>query len=355
MKLIASACLLVAACNVSVAVKVAERQVIQLAKAGEGPLDSEQLALFKRWTLEDGLLARERLGSATIDAVGVLLARSTTDDKFQQQLLDDTGDLWARIGIDVDPEGFAYLSDSIELSHNRSPQFGAIPAIENSKAVVSKTIKRTERDRIGLPPVERSYEWVNKRLAVGGPVEKILRRPLSKQPPAYPSNPALRRELIRLVREDQSVRTGNIDPEKMDRVDAEVHRQFIELVRSNGFPDAKTVGRFGVAATWLIVQHQIHDPALMKRYLKHAKGFMDRGELARVSYALLVDRVRCYVDGEPQIYGTQSSFDGKTSRIAPVLDPAAVNALRAKMFMDPIDTSRIGGDCREMAASFRAD
>lgn len=269
-------------------------------------------------------------------------------------MLDDVGDLWARIGVDVDAAGFAYLVDSIELSHGRPPQLGAAPQIVNGKVAPPKEYVDTYRDRIGLPPASKFYEEVNQQLWAEN-ADSILVRPLASKSPHYPTNPNLRRQLIRLAREDQSVRSGRLDPAKMKRVDADVHDQFVKLIDHDRFPNADAVGRFGVMATWLIVQHQIRDPALMKRYLVKAKEQMERGELPRVSYALLLDRVRCYVDGEPQIYGTQPAFDGQRPTIAPVIDPSTVNAQRLEMLMAPIDTSKIGGDCKAMAAEFTED
>ena len=330
----------------------ANKQLKMLAESREAQLAPNDLNRFE-WLLNtDKILAVKHIDRATLNAIGKLLLLSNADEAFQQKQTNDLSDLWSRVSIDVDPEGFAYLVDTIEQVHGRPPVFGGAPKIESNKVVRPPDFVDTDRDRVGLPPVAQFYDVVDRRLAKGADPEEIFKRSLAARKPNYPKNWALRTQLVQLVRKDQSVHEGSIDEKRMHAIDEENHSELTQIIRDHGFPDQATVGRFGVASVWLIVQHQIRDPALMKRFRDWAKDAMDRGELAHVSYALLDDRVRCYIDGELEIYGTQSGGADKDGQFIPVIDRPHLNDRRAAMLMPPLNLKTARGDCKAMQAAF---
>lgn len=192
-------------------------------------------------------------------------------------------------------------------------------------------------------------------LANCAPVEQLTMRqtelrdqgngPLAQQPP---SDGALHDELLKMKQSDQEVRAalaqsaqatnGHPDNQVMLQVfltDSENMNRLKEIVDASGFPDAAKVGRDGVAAAWLIVQHADKDHAFQARMLERMKPLADRGELAPQDYAMLEDRVRI-AQGHPQRYGSQfRALDG-VNHPQPIEDLARVDARRAKIGLLPM-------------------
>src|SRR5688572_25360267 len=88
-------------------------------------------------------------------------------------------------------------------------------------------------------------------------------------------NPALRRELLRRVKQDQAIRNqliskGAAHPDKailawMEAIDAKNTARVRAIVRRYGWPSPQLVGRDGAEAAFLIVQHA--DAAFQKEML----------------------------------------------------------------------------------------
>src|SRR5205809_3967501 len=94
---------------------------------------------------------------------------------------------------------------------------------------------------------------------------------------AQPSNPELRTELLAMRDRDQAVRnacpTGNTDAQIKcyvkisEEVDKPHTQRLNEIVRTYGVPDSKLVGKEGVEAYYLLLQHS-NDPKLKQKSLK---------------------------------------------------------------------------------------
>ena len=69
------------------------------------------------------------------------------------------------------------------------------------------------------------------------------------------------------------------------------------LIKQYGYPTRKMLSADGLAAFWLLVQHQDYDTDLQKKCLKNC-------EFTAEHKKLLVDRIRVN-EGRPQKYGTQ--------------------------------------------------
>ncbi|ODT03645.1 MAG: hypothetical protein ABS52_08550 [Gemmatimonadetes bacterium SCN 70-22] len=161
------------------------------------------------------------------------------------------------------------------------------------------------------------------------------------------SEPALRAELLSRVARDQAVRdtfqvqlrqTGTITPAlfaSMSRVDSANFLWLREVVRSQGFPTHAQVGRDGVAAATLLVQHADAAPDFQGEMLPTFEALHRSGDVTGQELALLTDRV-AKARGRPQRYGSQTTIvDGKVI-IDPIEDSAGVDARRRALGLPPL-------------------
>jgi len=100
------------------------------------------------------------------------------------------------------------------------------------------------------------------------------------------------------------------------------------LIDAHGWPGRSRVGRDGARAAWLILQHAIGNPPLMRRGLTLLRGGVREGEVSALEVAMLEDRIRTF-EGRPQRYGTQFDWDehGRLSPL-PLEDPAGAGDTR---------------------------
>jgi len=109
------------------------------------------------------------------------------------------------------------------------------------------------------------------------------------------------------------------------------------VIDAHGWPGRSRVGRDGARAAWLILQHAIGNPPLMRRGLTLLQGGVREGEVSALEVAMLEDRIRTF-EGRPQRYGTQFDWDehGRLSPL-PLEDPAGVDARRRAIGLGPLD------------------
>jgi hypothetical protein len=152
-----------------------------------------------------------------------------------------------------------------------------------------------------------------------------------------------RRELEARGREDQKVREhfgegGRLDSAQivaMMRVDSANTNWLKAYVAKWGWPTRAQVGKEGVDAAFLIVQHATADTAFMRSMLPSITEAYHRGELDGNAVAMLTDRVEVKA-GRPQIYGTQLSFHDGKWLLDPLMDSAHIDERRAKMGLSPL-------------------
>ncbi len=157
-------------------------------------------------------------------------------------------------------------------------------------------------------------------------------------------DPCLREELLAMAAEDQRVRAelaadGSLFDGYHPRM-AEVHRRnaarLEAILDRHAWPVPHLVGEDGAAAAWLVLQHAIGDPPLMRRGLdllsRLGPGDVDPGRLA-----MLEDRVRAF-GGRPQRYGTQYDW-AEAGQLGPlpVEDPGRVDELRRSVGLGPLE------------------
>ena len=146
----------------------------------------------------------------------------------------------------------------------------------------------------------------------------------------------LARELSAMAEEDQRVRAdlawdGHLFRGYHPRM-AEVHsrnaERLREIIDQHGWPGRTLVGDRAERAAWLILQHAIAYPQLMRSGLDLIREASERGEVSRAEVAVLEDRIRI-LEGRSQLYGTQYDWDdrGEMSPL-PIEDSKGVDERR---------------------------
>ena len=159
------------------------------------------------------------------------------------------------------------------------------------------------------------------------------------------SEPALRAELLARLDTDQDVRNrmtpaDYTNPEsplhiEMRETDAENTARIVEIVEAYGWPTPEMVGADGVNAAFLLVQHAGSE--VQEQMLPLVEEAYHAGDLPGQSYAMLLDRVLVFSRGEPQVYGTQSTFNAEGELVlSPVADEEALDERRAAVGLSPI-------------------
>jgi hypothetical protein len=179
---------------------------------------------------------------------------------------------------------------------------------------------------------------------------------------------ALAVELVAMAEEDQRVR-GELLAEGVlfngyhPRM-AEVHHRnavrLAALMKESGWPARSVVGREAADAAWLVLQHSIADPVVMRRGLELLRS-LPPGEVDPIQVAMLEDRVRTF-SGLPQIYGTQFDWDERGEvQPRPIEDAGRVDERRAAIGLPPLaeklaeirDTLRRDGEMMPVDAAER--
>jgi hypothetical protein len=150
-------------------------------------------------------------------------------------------------------------------------------------------------------------------------------------------------ELIAMAAEDQHVRAellaaGVLFDGYQPRMAEVHHRNAVRLaaiMSELGWPSRGVVGREAADAAWLVLQHAIGDPPVMRRGLELLRA-LPSGEADPIQVAMLEDRVRTF-SGLPQVYGTQFDWDERGEmRPRPIADEAHVDERRAAIGLPPL-------------------
>jgi len=154
---------------------------------------------------------------------------------------------------------------------------------------------------------------------------------------------ALRAELLAMAADDHRVRAelvaeGTLFQGYHPRM-AAVHRRnaarLAAIMERVGWPGRRLVGPDAADAAWLVLQHSIGDPAVMRRGLALAQAAPAQ-DVDPAQVAMLEDRVRVH-SGLPQRYATQFDWDadGVLSPY-PTEDPDGVEARRRAVGLPPL-------------------
>ena len=159
-----------------------------------------------------------------------------------------------------------------------------------------------------------------------------------------PTHPELRSELLEMRRVDQEARmkcSGTAEEqmkcfrEIAEKIDVPHTKRLNEMFEKHGFPSLAMVGKEGLEAFMLLVQHAVSDE-IRERVREPMRLAFERKEIPPDRYSTFIDRLLVN-QGKPQIYGT--NFEMKDGRLvmSPVEDPAGLNNRRRAAGLPPIE------------------
>ncbi len=158
-------------------------------------------------------------------------------------------------------------------------------------------------------------------------------------------NETLRDELLEMARLDRTVRAelaasgelfdAGYEP-RMARVHERNARRLLRIIDSVGWPGTDLAGPDGAEAAWMILQHAIAEPGLLRRALPLLQTAAREGRASPRHAAMLEDRIR-FFEGRPQRYGTQFDWDAE-GKLSPgeVEDPPRVDERRRSVGLPPL-------------------
>ena len=112
-----------------------------------------------------------------------------------------------------------------------------------------------------------------------------------------------------------------------------------EIIKENGFPTRKLVGKDAMQGIFLMIQHSDGDKEWQKSQLTEIENAVKKGDMDGQSYAYLYDRIKIN-SGEKQLYGTQfAKVDPvrKTVELAETEDLENLDRRRMEVGMMPIN------------------
>jgi hypothetical protein len=125
--------------------------------------------------------------------------------------------------------------------------------------------------------------------------------------------------------------------EEMAALHREHNIRLREILEVHGWPGHSLAGEEGCSAAWLLLQHAILDPPLMREARSLLEQAVQKGDAPPSHLGYLVDRIRT-LEGLPQIYGTQHDWDdsGDLSPL-PIEQPGGVDQRRASLGLESLE------------------
>jgi hypothetical protein len=200
-------------------------------------------------------------------------------------------------------------------------------------------------------PVTASRPVLEEALALTAPVHDALAKVDADQEALAP--PASDRErLERMFDVDQAGRQAaqDIDVAQLPKVqqaaaqtmmwedeinwrDRRNQKELKAMMPATGWFTRSKYGKRASDAAFLIVQHAVNDPDLMRDGLKRMTPFVGTGEIDDQQYALLYDRISLQFDYKPQRYGSQVVCRAGTWQPDTLEDPDHVDERRKAVGM----------------------
>lgn len=168
---------------------------------------------------------------------------------------------------------------------------------------------------------------------------------LSAQALAQTFNPAIRDELLAMEKADQDARLKCTNRPANEQIDcfAEISRnidqpnakRLAEIFDLIGFPDTAKVGKEGLSAFMVLLQHVPGDDLRNKSLKPITRAFKNK-ELPPMAFANFVDRLRVHL-GKKQLYG--SNFDLKDGKLvmSPTKNIKKLESRRAAIGLPSLD------------------
>jgi hypothetical protein len=154
----------------------------------------------------------------------------------------------------------------------------------------------------------------------------------------------LRDELLQMEKVDQEARskcTNSAAEEQIKcigeiskTIDEPNTKRLNEIFDQIGFPDTAKVGRDGMQAFMIVLQHAPTDELRVKALKPITKAFKNK-ELDPMGYANFVDRLRLH-QGKKQLYGAGFEFKDGKMVLSPTEDMKNLDKRRAKIGLPPM-------------------
>jgi hypothetical protein len=155
---------------------------------------------------------------------------------------------------------------------------------------------------------------------------------------------ALRDELVRMEKVDQDARskcTDKIGDEQIKclaeiskTIDEPNTKRLTEIFDQIGFPNTTRVGRDGLRAFMIVLQHAPSDELRVKALKPITRAFKNK-ELDPMAYANFVDRLRLH-QGKMQLYGTGFEFKDGKMVLSPTENLKHLEKRREKIGLPPM-------------------
>jgi hypothetical protein len=122
---------------------------------------------------------------------------------------------------------------------------------------------------------------------------------------------------------------------EMEAVHRENASELRAIVEEHGWPTAALVGPEGAEAAWLVLQHSIGDPELMRACRTLIAEASDTGAIPRWHFAYLDDRIRV-LEGKAQRFGTQFDLTPSGPELNNLEDAGQVDRWRQEVGLGPV-------------------
>jgi len=188
------------------------------------------------------------------------------------------------------------------------------PATQAVVAPVHEAFVKAEAEQAKLPPAKTDSERLERMLDLDQAGRKVY----------------VQIDFSKLPRDEQLLAQGAAwrDIETHDLADQKVLKA---MIPAEGWFTSPPYSRKAITAAFLIVQHAVDDPALMRDTLKRMEPLVKAGQADGPSYGLLFDRVSLQFDHKPQRYGSQVQCIAGQWQPNNLEDPADVDARRKTM------------------------
>jgi hypothetical protein len=153
------------------------------------------------------------------------------------------------------------------------------------------------------------------------------------QEPEYPREIVILRDQLRaMIKEDQDARL-KFDHARIDAADTKNRSEVLRIFHRYGWVTDSLAGKDAAHNFFLLVQHQT--PAIQRQLLPALERAARNSDASMNDYAYLYDRVQFGL-GKLQHWGSQTYCQKGKPVLAPVDDPATLDARRKELYMAPI-------------------
>lgn len=138
----------------------------------------------------------------------------------------------------------------------------------------------------------------------------------------------------KLVNSGQLSEGYNDEMKELHNKNAKILNDVIDTI---GYPTIDKVGKEASEASWLVIQHAIGQPELMKKSAALLERAVIENKADPKNLAYLTDRIAVF-EGKPQLYGTQFDWD-ENGKLSPNLydDLTKVNERRNSIGLNTLE------------------